>query len=230
MDRIDRLHAWTVRQPALRVFTVIVRVTLAVAFVPSGLVKILGQPFTSLPTSDPVGFFFAGFFSAHGYYRFVGVAQWTASALLLIPRTAALGAFVYLPIIVNIFAITVGIGPAFAGTRIITGLMLLGDIYLICWDWDRWKRILPFGEPIEARHGAGSTVAGLMLAGLLALRGVTRLHLARLRHASYLAPGLTLAAGTLLGLAMLIVAYRHAKQAGAASPGSCRPACPPKAT
>src|SRR5436190_20172024 len=114
-----RLHARAV-EPALRVFTAVTRVLLAVAFVPSGLVKILGEPFTTLPTSDPVGFFFAGFFSAHGYYRFIGVMQWTAAALLIIPLTATLGAALYLPIIVNIFAITVAIGPSFGGTRFIT--------------------------------------------------------------------------------------------------------------
>jgi hypothetical protein len=55
----------------LRVVTMITRVVLASAFVPSGLVKILDQPFTTLPTTDPVGYFFAGFFSAHAYYRFI---------------------------------------------------------------------------------------------------------------------------------------------------------------
>jgi hypothetical protein len=95
MAAIDRLHTWATAQPTLRVFTVIVRVLLALAFVPSGLVKILGEPFTTLPVSDPVGYFFAGFFSAHSYYQFIGVAQWVAGGLLLIPRTATLGALVY---------------------------------------------------------------------------------------------------------------------------------------
>ena len=117
MSALDRVHASAVAQPALRVFTAIVRVLLALAFVPSGLVKILDQPFTTLPTSDPVGYFFAAFFSAHGYYRFIGAAQWVAAGLLLVPRTATIGAFLYLPIIVNIFAITLAIGPSFAGTR-----------------------------------------------------------------------------------------------------------------
>ena len=76
--------------------------------------KILGQPFTALPSTDPVGYFFAGFFSAHGYFR--GVAQWVAAGLLLIPRTATPGALLYLPIIVNIFVITMAIGPALALT------------------------------------------------------------------------------------------------------------------
>ena len=62
MNAIDRLHAWATAQPVLRVFTLVVRVLLALAFVPSGLVKITGDPFTTLPVADPVGRFFAGFF------------------------------------------------------------------------------------------------------------------------------------------------------------------------
>ena len=124
---IDRLHTWATAQPALRVFTVCVRVLLALAFVPSGLVKSSASPH-DVPVSDPVGYFFAGFFSAHGYYRFIGVAQWVACGLLLIPRTATLGALVYLPIIVNIFAITIAIGPAFFGTRVVTGVMLTANV------------------------------------------------------------------------------------------------------
>ena len=149
MGSIDRLHIWATAQPVLRVFTVIVRVLLALAFVPSGLVKIIGEPFTTLPVSDPVGYFFAGFFSAQGYYRFVGVAQWVAGGLLLIPRTATLGALLYLPIIVNIFAITVAIGPAFSGTRVVTGAMMTANVYLLCWDWDRWKHVLPPPHQLE---------------------------------------------------------------------------------
>ena len=66
MGAIGRLHLWAVEQPILRVFTLTVRVLLAIAFVPSGLVKIMGEPFTTLPVSDPVGYFFAGFFSPRG--------------------------------------------------------------------------------------------------------------------------------------------------------------------
>jgi hypothetical protein len=62
MGAIDRLHTWATAQPVLRVFTVTVRVLLALAFVPSGLVKIMGEPFTTLPISDPVGYFFCRLF------------------------------------------------------------------------------------------------------------------------------------------------------------------------
>ncbi len=211
MHTLNRLHAWATAQPALRLFTVVVRVLLALAFVPSGLIKILDQPFTTLPVSDPVGYFFAGFFSAHGYYRFVGVAQWTAAALLLTPWTATIGAFVYLPIITNIFAITLAIGPAFYGTRVITGLMFLADVYLIAWDWDRWKDVLPFATAVRARHGDLMTSIGLLLASAGGLWSVTQIHLARLRHQSFATPFAIFVAAALLGSTMAVIGYRRAR-------------------
>jgi hypothetical protein len=223
---IDRLHAWAVGQPTLRVFTLILRVMLALAFLPSGLVKIMGEPFTTLPVTDPVGYFFAGFFSVRGYYRFVGVTQWVAGGLLLIPSTATLGALLYLPISVNIFAITVGIGAAFAGTRLVTGAMVLANVYLLWWDWDRWKRILPVAGPvradIQARHGDLITTLGTMTAAGIGFAGISGAHLARLRHTSYAGPLAMVAVGTTLGLMMLVRAYRRAgaRPSSAISPRS----------
>ena len=212
MDAIDRLHAWAVAQPVLRVFTLITRVLLALAFVPSGLVKIMGEPFTTLPVTDPVGHFFAGFFSAPGYYQFVGVAQWVAGALLLVPRFATIGALIYLPIIVNIFAITLAIGPAFYGTRVVAGAMLIANVYLLCWDWDRWKQLLPRAGGAQARHGDLFTSLGMMIAAGVGFQGITETHLARLRHGSFVRPLALVAAGGLLGVAMLVAAYRRAKR------------------
>lgn len=61
---VDRLHARVVRSRLLVVFTAVTRVLLALAFMPSGLVKLLGQRFTTLPVTTPVGHFFDGFFAA----------------------------------------------------------------------------------------------------------------------------------------------------------------------
>ncbi len=214
MGAIDRLHARAVTLPVLRVFTVIVRALLALAFVPSGLVKILGKPFTTLPTSDPVGYFFAGFFSAGGYYRFIGVAQWLAAGLLLMPRTATVGALVSLPIIVNIFAITVAIGPSFGGTRLVTGAMLLGNIYLLLWDWDRWRHILPSAPAARTRHGDLLPALGLSIAAGFGLLGVTGAHLARLRGRPYGGPLTLVALAALVGMAALVTAFHRAKRRG----------------
>ncbi|MHA0035588.1 hypothetical protein ACXXDK_12045 [Deinococcus sp. PESE-38] len=60
--------------------------------------------------------------------------------MLLIPRTAAVGAMLYLCIIANIFVLTVSID--FGATSIITGPMLLACLYLLAWEYPRWKSLL----------------------------------------------------------------------------------------
>lgn len=123
----------------LRGFTIFTRVMLAVGFVPPGWTKVVYQRFTLLALDNPVGFFFEALYQTGFYYRFIGLAQVAAAILLLIPRTALLGALIYFPLILNIFIITISMD--FRGTPFITGMMLLGNVYLLCWDFDRLKRI-----------------------------------------------------------------------------------------
>lgn len=70
---------------------------LAIGFIPPGLWKVLGIPFTKIPDSNPVGLFFHGLEQA------------------TVP---------------------------FPGTWVITSLMLLGVVYLLCWDWNRVKYVV----------------------------------------------------------------------------------------
>ncbi|AOS44899.1 hypothetical protein Verru16b_01968 [Lacunisphaera limnophila] len=137
---LDRLHASARRQRWLGRLAVVTRVLLAIGFLPSGWTKIIGHRFTNLPVSNPVGFFFEALYQTGWYWNFLGAAQWLAAGLLLIPRTVTLGAVVYFPIIVNIFLITLSMH--FQGTPVITGLMLLGSVFLLCWDYDRLAAIL----------------------------------------------------------------------------------------
>jgi hypothetical protein len=111
------------------------RLLLAMAFLPTGLVKATGQRFTSLPVSDPVGFFFEAMYQTGPFWVFIGVSQVVASLLLLIPSTATLGAVLFLPIVFSIVLITWGIG--FSGTVWVTSGMLVSAIYLLAWDADR---------------------------------------------------------------------------------------------
>jgi uncharacterized membrane protein YphA (DoxX/SURF4 family) len=134
---MDRAHAWARRQTGLRVFTWITRVLLAVAFLPSGLTKVMGNRFTRLGIDNPVGFFFEALYRTGFYWRFLGFCQLAAALLLVIPRTSTIGALVFFPLVLNIFIITVSMH--FTGTPIITGLMLLANVYLLCWDYDRLK-------------------------------------------------------------------------------------------
>jgi uncharacterized membrane protein YphA (DoxX/SURF4 family) len=134
---IDRLHARIRQYKWLRRFTVLTRVLLAIAFLPSGLTKVVGNRFTLLGPDNPIGYFFDALFQSGFYYNFIGVAQLTAAVLLLIPRTATLGAVIYFPIILNIWLLTLSLH--FRGTWVITSLMLLACLYLLCWDYDRLK-------------------------------------------------------------------------------------------
>lgn len=149
---LDALHARLVRSRALQRFTAFTRVLLAVGFAPPGLKKVLGIPFTSLGPDDPIGLFFAAFFQAEAFYVFVGLGQVAAALLLLWPRTATLGAVLYFPIIVVINAVTWSIG--FGGTRWITLLMTLACAWLLVWDWDRLRAILPRRPGRRAGFGA----------------------------------------------------------------------------
>lgn len=117
------------------------RILLCLGFLPSGLKKVLGEPFTILSPETPVGYFFDALHRAGFYYEFIGWAQITAALLLLFPRTAPLGAVLYFPIILNIWVITVAMH--FRGTWVITSLMLLATTYLLCWEYDRLKALLP---------------------------------------------------------------------------------------
>lgn len=123
-------------------FTVFNRVILALAFLPSGFKKFAGHRFTSLPISDPVGFYFEAFYRTGFYYNFIGAMQLLAALLLLIPRTATLGALMYFPIVLNICILTISMH--FTGTWVITSLMLLANLYLLCWDYDRLQFVFPF--------------------------------------------------------------------------------------
>lgn len=159
---LDSLHAGVRQIRLLHYFTAFNRVILAIAFIPSGMTKVLGNRFTSLPLDNPVGFFFEAFYQAHGWYRFVGFAQVLAAILLLIPRTSTLGAVIFFPIVLNIMIITISVG--FQGTWVITTGMFLANLYLICWDYDKFKAILPFSsgekKPFDLLKSLPLTILG----------------------------------------------------------------------
>jgi uncharacterized membrane protein YphA (DoxX/SURF4 family) len=142
---LDALHARARRWPPLARLAIITRILLAMAFIPTGLVKLLGERFTLMPVDTPVGYFFEAMYQSGFYWNFLGLGQVTAGILLLIPATATLGAVLFFPIILNITVVTWSVG--FAGTIYITPLILLAAVFLLCWDWDRLRWIV--FEPAE---------------------------------------------------------------------------------
>jgi uncharacterized membrane protein YphA (DoxX/SURF4 family) len=139
---LDRVHAQVKQNQWLRRFTVFTRIMLALGFLPSGGVKIMGERFTSLSVNHPMGNYLEALHRTGYYYTFIGLMQVTAAILLLIPRTATLGALIYFPIILNICILSLAV--RFEGSQLTSPLMVLACLYLFCWDYDKLKFILPF--------------------------------------------------------------------------------------
>lgn len=145
MNRIEELYYearsddWFIR------FAVFCRIALAAGFLPTGYVKIMGERFAAgLPHNNPLGHYFDALQLTGYYYTFIGITQIIIAILLLIPRTSLLAALMYFPIIINICVLTYA--TRFDGTRLIT-MMVFANLFLLVWDYDRLKHILPFKQP-----------------------------------------------------------------------------------
>ncbi len=120
---------------------------LAAGFIPSGIVKIMDERFASgLSANHPMGHYLEALHLTGYYYTFIGVVQVTAAIMLLIPRTATLGAFLYFPIILNICILTFAV--RFDGSLFTAPLMVLANLYVLGWNYEKWKFILPFNRQI----------------------------------------------------------------------------------
>jgi len=120
----------------LSFFVIWMRYLIGFAFVPSGLTKVLGQRFTVLPVSHPVGFFFEAMYQTGFYWNFLGLVQMLSAFLLMTQRFATLGNLMFLAIITNVYLITAAM--AFKGTVFITFLLLIASIGMLLWDFPKW--------------------------------------------------------------------------------------------
>ncbi|MBV7267767.1 DoxX family membrane protein [Winogradskyella luteola] len=138
MSFLEKTHKKIYGKGVFIAFTWLTRILLAIAFMPSGFTKLVGNRFTSISVEDPVGFFFEAIYQTGWYWNFLGATQLLVALLLLIPRTSFLASLLYFPIIINIFLMVTSMH--FTGTPIVAGLMLLGNIYLILWDYNKLKK------------------------------------------------------------------------------------------
>ena len=123
-------------------FSVFCRLSLAYAFLAAGMVKIVGERFASgLAEIHPMGAYLEALHHTGYYYTFIGIAQVIAAIFLLIPRTVLLGALLYFPIIVNIWVLSFAV--RFEGSLVTSPLMVCANLYLLVWNYDRLKFILP---------------------------------------------------------------------------------------
>lgn len=142
MNRIEELYYEAKADEWFKRFAVFCRIALAASFIPAGFVKIMGERFAAgLPPNNPLGHYFDALQLTGYYYIFIGIVQIITAILLLIPRTSLIGALMYFPIIVNICVLTYA--TRFDGTRLVT-MMFLASLFLLIWDYDRLKHILPF--------------------------------------------------------------------------------------
>lgn len=109
----------------------------------AGIVKIIGERFANgLSELHPMGAYLTALHDTGYYYTFIGIAQILAAVLLLIPRTVTLGALLYFPIIINICILSFAV--RFEGSFVSAPLMVLANLYILVWNYDKLKYILPF--------------------------------------------------------------------------------------
>jgi uncharacterized membrane protein YphA (DoxX/SURF4 family) len=150
---LNRLHSQAKGNKWLRYFAVFNRVVLALGFLPAGITKIMDERFASgLSANHPMGHYLEALHHTGFYYPFIGVVQILAAILLLIPRTVLLGALLYFPVILNICILSYAV--RFEGSILTSPLMVLSSLFLICWNYDKIKYVLPFNH--ETIHDAPS--------------------------------------------------------------------------
>ena len=175
---LDRLFLRVRSTPFFWRLTLFTRILLAAGFIPTGMVKLLGRRFTTLVVDTPIGAFFEAMYQTGLYWQFLGASQVLAGILLLFPRFAVLGALLFVPIMGNIFVITVSLG--FRGTPFVTGMMLLAVLYLCAWDYHRIRGIFTEQEwhegpiPMPRLDGLERIGFGIFAVSLIAFFGVTR--------------------------------------------------------
>jgi len=143
-NKLERFYYEAKENKWYRYFAVFCRLALAVAWLISGYVKLSGERFAAgLSHNHPLGQYFDALLNTGYYYTFIGVAQIIVAILLLIPITAIIGDIYSFPIILNICVLAYSV--RFEGTRAAT-FLLLANLFLLCWDYDRLKSILPFKQ------------------------------------------------------------------------------------
>lgn len=120
----------------IKLFVIYLRYLIGFAFIFASIIKIKGEQFTSIPPTEPVGYFFEAMYQSGFYWNFLGWAQLIAGSLLMSQRFSTIGALAFFPIILNVCLITISVNFG-TGTPVITTLMLLGTVFLILWDYKK---------------------------------------------------------------------------------------------
>ncbi len=174
-SKLDRIHLDIRQNKWLWLFSIFCRIVLAIGFIPAGITKVVGERFASgLSVYHPMGQYLEALHHTGYYYTFIGVLQILAGLLLLIPRTVTLGAVLYFPIILNICILSFAV--RFDGSFVTAPLMVLANGYVLFWNYDRLKFILPFKRNslhlVEKPQKYSSKFPFRFAAGVIATIGV----------------------------------------------------------
>ncbi len=140
----------------------------------------MGERFASgLSVNHPMGRYLEALHHTGFYYTFIGIAQLTAAILLLIPRTVILGAMLYLPIITNICVLSFAV--RFDGSHVTAPLMIMANIYILFWNYDRIKYLLPLRKGssellVEPMKGSNNKFPLLFFTGVIATFSISILY------------------------------------------------------
>jgi len=116
--------------------TIGLRILLAIAFIPTGAVKLMGRRFTTgIPEEGSPLILFEALYQSVHYWKFIGFIQIVAGILILFHRTSSIGSILFLAIASNILFITISYD--FGLTIIISSGITLAGLWLIFWHWDR---------------------------------------------------------------------------------------------
>lgn len=168
---------------ASQVVLALLRLALGFAFVPAGLKKVLGQPFTDADRHGVFHDFLHAFYDTGGFYRFVGAMQLLVAGLLMSQRHTALGVALGAPILtaILVFCWSTEVYP----TAVVVSLMGLGLLALGLSERARFSALwasrpvawpkpeaLPIDLRLWRRCGASLAIAYLLVS--LAHGGVYR--------------------------------------------------------
>lgn len=127
-----------------QILTIAIRYILGIAFVWSSVLKIKGVRFT--PQSgehapiNSLTHLLECLYRSGLLWQFIGWGQLIAGFLLMSQVFSTLGAIVFFPQILVIFIITTSFqSPAILA---VTTLMLLANVYLLLWDWNKLKFLI----------------------------------------------------------------------------------------
>jgi uncharacterized membrane protein YphA (DoxX/SURF4 family) len=120
------------------------RIGMGLTFIISGIRKLPGVKFTTLPIDNPVGFYFEAMHSTGFYWNFIGSFQILIGILIFFNRFVVISSLLMMPVVINIFLVSIALNMK--GTPIITSAMILGNLLLLTWHIKNYKTL--FIKPI----------------------------------------------------------------------------------